>query len=181
MPIVPDDKDWTWVVERPCPECGFDASTLAARAVADGIRANAASWRALVDHPLVAERPSDDRWSALEYTCHVRDVFRLYDHRLARMLTEDDPLFENWDQDATAVEDRYADQDPAQVVDVLESAGAKLAASFDRIAPDQWERPGRRSDGAVFTVDTFARYLLHDPVHHVWDVTTGYAALETSG
>jgi len=23
--------------------------------------------------------------------------------------------------------------------------------------------PGRRSDGANFTVDTFARYLLHDP------------------
>ena len=28
MPIVPDDKDWTWVLERPCPECGFDASAL---------------------------------------------------------------------------------------------------------------------------------------------------------
>ena len=24
MPIVPDDKNWTWVLERPCPECGFD-------------------------------------------------------------------------------------------------------------------------------------------------------------
>jgi hypothetical protein len=21
---LPDDKDWTWVVEEPCPECGFD-------------------------------------------------------------------------------------------------------------------------------------------------------------
>lgn len=20
--IVPDTKDWTWVLERPCPECG---------------------------------------------------------------------------------------------------------------------------------------------------------------
>ena len=25
VPIVPDGKDWTWVLERPCPECGFDA------------------------------------------------------------------------------------------------------------------------------------------------------------
>lgn len=23
--IVADDKDWTWVIERACPECGFDA------------------------------------------------------------------------------------------------------------------------------------------------------------
>ena len=24
MPITPDTKDWTWVMERPCPDCGFD-------------------------------------------------------------------------------------------------------------------------------------------------------------
>jgi hypothetical protein len=22
--IVPDAKDWTWVLQRPCPECGLD-------------------------------------------------------------------------------------------------------------------------------------------------------------
>ncbi len=38
---------------------------------------------------------------------------------------------------------------------------------------DQWERPGRRSDGASFTVETFARYMIHDPVHHLWDVAHG--------
>ena len=69
--IIPDDKNWTWVLERACPECGFDASTFPATAVA------------------------------------------------------------------------------AQV----------------------WGRTGIRSDGAAFTVDTFARYFLHDPVHHLWDVT----------
>ena len=26
-------------------------------------------------------------------------------------------------------------------------------------------------DGAAFTVETFARYLTHDPVHHLYDVT----------
>jgi uncharacterized protein YfaQ (DUF2300 family) len=26
-------------------------------------------------------------------------------------------------------------------------------------------------DGANFTVTTFARYFVHDPVHHRWDVT----------
>jgi hypothetical protein len=178
MPIVPDDKDWTWVVLRPCPECGFDASTYAATDVAAGIRDNAARWRALVDHPKVAVRPSDDRWSALEYACHVRDVYRLYDERLARMLDEDDPLFPNWDQDVTAVEERYDEQDPATVVDVLEANAAVLAARFERVEGDQWGRPGRRSDGATFTVDTFSRYLLHDPVHHVRDVEQGYRALD---
>jgi hypothetical protein len=25
VPIVPDEKNWTWVLEREYPECGFDA------------------------------------------------------------------------------------------------------------------------------------------------------------
>jgi len=29
MSIEPDTKDWTWVLERPCPECGFDATAIA--------------------------------------------------------------------------------------------------------------------------------------------------------
>ena len=33
------------------------------------------------------------------------------------------------------------------------------------------ERTGLRSDGAHFTVDSFARYFLHDIEHHLWDVT----------
>ena len=36
---------------------------------------------------------------------------------------------------------------------------------------DQWSRTGNRNDGARFTIDTFARYLLHDVVHHIYDVS----------
>jgi hypothetical protein len=50
-------------------------------------------------------------WSALEYACHLRDGFRIYDQRLELMLTQDGPRYPNWDQDATAVEDRCGEQD----------------------------------------------------------------------
>lgn len=113
---------------------------------------------------------SDDR--IVEYACHVRDVFRLFDLRLASMLHEDDPLFANWDQDETAVADRYGEQDPTVVQRELADAGHRLAAAFDAVGGEQWDRPGRRSDGAAFTVRSFARYLLHDPLHHLWDIGT---------
>ena len=180
MPIEPDDKDWTWVLERPCPECGFDASTVAPIDVAGLLRENAAEWRALVERSDVTRRPDDATWSALEYACHIRDVFDLYDRRLGWMLTQDDPTFPNWDQDATAVEERYGEQDPAAVVAAIEAAGARLADSFEAVADDAWSRTGTRSDGARFTVATFARYLVHDPIHHVWDVEQGYAALAST-
>ena len=180
MAIVPDDKDWTWVLERTCPECGFDAGSIPAAEVGEALRANSLAWRAPLADPRAAVRPSEDRWSALEYACHVRDVFRLYRFRLRLMLDEDDPDFPNWDQDATAVEEAYASQDPAVVADEVEAAGATLADTFAEVTGEAWQRTGNRSDGARFTVDTFARYLLHDPVHHLWDVQQGGRALSAS-
>lgn len=180
MAITPDDKDWTWVLERPCPDCGLDVTQLPASAVAAGLRANAALWRPLLDHPRAADRPSEDRWSALEYACHVRDLFDLYAERLALMLAEDDPTFANWDQDATAIAARYSESDPAAVADAVEAAGTRLADQFEVLTAEQWRRTGGRSDGARFTIDTFSRYLLHDPVHHVWDAEQGYRASRTT-
>jgi DinB superfamily len=173
VPIVPDDKDWTWVLSRPCPECGFDVTHLPPASVAPLVRANAAEWVAVLGRPAdeLRRRPSDDRWSPLEYACHVRDVFALYDQRLRLMLEEDDPLYPNWDQDATAVEQRYLEQDPVLVAIELLAAANGLADRFDSVHGLQWQRRGQRSDGAGFTVATFARYMIHDPVHHLYDVT----------
>jgi hypothetical protein len=172
-----DDKDWTWVLERPCPECAFDSSAADAHDVAGLLRVNAAEWRPLLADPRVAARPSEHVWSALEYGCHVRDVFGVYDGRLRRMLTEEDPLYPNWDQDQTALDDHYAEQSPSAVAEELTAAAEHLAARFDGVLDDQWQRTGRRSDGASFTVDTFARYFIHDPIHHLHDVRTGYAQM----
>jgi hypothetical protein len=135
------------------------------------LMANAAAWPAQLAGPGAALRPRPDKWSALEYGCHVRDVFRLYDYRLGLMLTQDDPLYPNWDQDETALADRYDTQDPATVTAELTAAAEALAARFAAVAGEQWARLGRRGDGASFTVETFARYLMHDPVHHLYDVT----------
>jgi hypothetical protein len=169
--IVPDDKDWTWVLQRPCPECGFDAHAIDVREVGDLIRANAGSWVTLLggDGAAVRARPVPDRWSTLEYGAHVRDVYDLFLRRLEMMLDTDDPLFPNWDQDDTAVVERYDLQDPAVVAVELRAAADALADAFDAVDDGQWARPGRRSDGASFSVESFARYLIHDPVHHLWD------------
>ena len=165
--IAPDGKDWTWVLSRPCDECGFDPSSMRVEDVPELVHNNAAGWQDVLARPDAAVRPRADVWSPLEYACHVRDVFRLFDMRLHRMLDEDDPLFANWDQDETAVADRYWEQNPATVAAELADAAAIVAASFAAVQADQWARCGRRSDGAEFTVESFARYFAHDPVHHL--------------
>jgi len=94
------------------------------------------------------------------------------------MLDEDDPRFENWDQDETAVAQRYDLQDPATVAADLLAAATALTDLYDTVQPDQWQRPGLRSDGSPFTVDSFGRYFVHDPMHHIVDVRRGYETLQ---
>jgi len=170
--IVPDTKDWTWVLERRCPECGFEAGRVPLDAVGDLVRANAEEWARLDRQGAIRPGRQDPAtWSSLEYACHVRDVYRRYDERVELMLSEDDPLFANWDQDASAEADRYDAQQPERVIAELRAAAEQLAGRLDRVSPSEADRTGRRSDGASFTVATIARYMIHDPIHHIWDVT----------
>jgi hypothetical protein len=122
-------------------------------------------------------------WSPLEYGAHVRDLLVLTSQRLELMLTDDDATFANWDQDETALTERYAEQDPEQVAEDLEAAAQRLVGQVAEIQPGAWDRTGTRSNGSVFTVTTFLQYVLHDVVHHLWDVTgqqDGAASLQLS-
>ena len=170
VPIEPDTKDWTWVLREPCPDCGFDAAGVEPTDLPALIRDTVPGFLAALDDVDARVRPADNVWSPLEYACHVRDVHVLFDLRLRQMLGDDDPLFANWDQDATAVADDYAGQDPAAVAPALAAAAELVAATYDGISGDQWQRPGRRSDGSVFTAESLGRYHLHDVVHHLHDI-----------
>jgi hypothetical protein len=168
--IEPDTKDWTWVLERPCPDCGFDASTVEPGALGGQIRDNAERWQQVLASPEATTRPEPTVWSPTEYAAHVRDVHRMFAGRISLMLGEDDPQFANWDQDETAVAERYDLQLPDQVGPELREEAERVAASYDGVAGADWERRGTRSDGSVFTVASLGRYHLHDAVHHLWDV-----------
>lgn len=168
--IVPDTKDWTWVLERPCPECAFEAGAVPGSALPALVRGYATRWLEVLLRPDVARRPSPGVWSPLEYACHVRDASRVFQGRAEQMLADDDPELANWDQDETAVAERYHEQDPATVADELRRAAEGVAATFAAVGGDQWARTGRRTDGASFTVETLGQYFAHDMAHHLWDV-----------
>ncbi|MGV1007958.1 MAG: DinB family protein [Dermatophilaceae bacterium] len=168
----PDEKDWTWVMQRPCPDCGFDPTGVEPVSLPALIGTALSDWPAVLARPDAALRPAPQIWSPLEYACHVRDVLRLFAERLHLMLDRDTPTFANWDQDATAVSRRYWEQDPARVGADIATAGEAAAVAFGAVRADQWRRRGIRSNGSEFTVETLGVYFLHDLQHHQWDVRT---------
>ena len=167
----PDAKDWTFVITRGCAECGFvpfDPHDTAQR-----LRAGVPRWMTVLARPGVRTRPEATVWSPLEYGCHVRDVCALFSERLRAMLDADpgqEARFADWDQDATALAERYWEADPERVADQYRMRAGALAAEWDSVAGDQWRRRGLRSNGSQFTVATLGVYLIHDIEHHLHDV-----------
>jgi hypothetical protein len=100
-------------------------------------------------------------------------VLRISDARLQLMLIQANPPFPNWDQDQTAVDADYASQNADTVARGLATAAARFTADLETLSRREWERTGQRSDGAVFSVDSLARYVAHDPIHHLADVGAG--------
>lgn len=170
MTIVPDTKDWTWVLGRSCPACGFTAAAESPATAGPLVRGMLPRWQEALERPDAGVRPAPDTWSTLEYAAHVSDVCRIFQRRLDLMLTEDNPRFDNWDQDAAAIENRYADRNPAEEAYRLTFAGEAIAFRFESVPADAWERSGMRSNGSPFTIRTLAQYFLHDVVHHLHDV-----------
>jgi hypothetical protein len=170
--VTPDTKDWTWVLDRPCTECGFDTREPARDRLGEVARANGEAWMAfLAATPAPDRRPDASTWSALEYACHVRDVYRLGELRLSLMVDRPGVVFDDWDQDAAALDGDYLAQAPRLVAIGIGTAAARVANRLDAVEGGIWSHAGRRSNGSLFTVESFARYLVHDPVHHLWDVT----------
>ena len=155
-----------------CPDCGFDCREPARADLPALVSEVGRAWvEALGSVPDARVRPAPAVWSPLEYGCHVRDVLDLAAYRVSLMLDEDEPRFANWDQDATAIDQDYASDDPGRVSREIEVAGREFARVVASVPDDAWHRRGRRGDGAEFTVESFTRYLIHDPVHHLTDVT----------
>ncbi len=171
-PATPDkdDKDWTWVIDQPCPECGFAGARVEAGAVSDLLAEYGRRWTAVLARPDVDRRTRAAVWSPLEYAAHVRDVYRIFDQRVQLMLTVDDPRFANWDQDETALSERYWESDPRVLSGELSEAASAAAATFASVRDTDWQRRGFRSNGSEFTVATIGRYFLHDVLHHLHDV-----------
>ena len=53
----------------------------------------------------------------------------------------------------------------------LSDAAAEVANAFETVPEGSRQRRGLRSDGSAFTVESLAAYFIHDPIHHLHDVS----------
>ena len=56
--IAPDTKDWTWTLQRPCAECGFEAGAVAAQDISRLTLETTEPVAEVLARPDAAERPA---------------------------------------------------------------------------------------------------------------------------
>ena len=146
------------MLERPCPECGFDAAAVRPRRGPEPrLRATRSAWQAVLADADVAVRPAADVWSPLEYACHVRDVHRVFDERLAADARRGRPAVRELGPGRRPRSSGgYGEQDPATVAaELVEARRGGRASATPRVdGRRSGTARGRRSNGSVFTVDT---------------------------
>ena len=130
------------------------------------------------DETLLRTRPAPETWSALEYTAHVRDVFRRYAGWVDLVLTQDRPVLEGPTPDEEVVAGRYNEQVPAEVAEELAREAEVLAVALEAVPDDGWERVGLRR-GEPRSVATFARTAVHEGSHHLLDIGRGLRSVRT--
>jgi hypothetical protein len=178
MPIKPDNKNWFVVLDESCAECGYDADQIEIARVGALIREFAAAWPGLLDRPDIRVRPRDEQWSALEYSAHMRDVFQLFDGRLGVMLGPPGGTFPSWNPQTTADAADYNNEPVADVLAELVAAAKDLADKLDSITEVDLHKSATRDDGIELFVASWAKYVVHDPMHHLIDIRNGNAILD---
>ena len=117
-------------------------------------------------------RPSPDEWSALEVCCHLRDSTQEEGVRVRRLVEEDGPTLEPYDQEAWAQERNYQGDDPRRVMTALRAFWGGLAYQLEGLTDEQWERGGTHPEIGPVTVRSRAEQQVDHARAHLEQLRT---------
>src|SRR6266446_4036012 len=110
--------------------------------------------------------PIPGKWSAAEIVHHLADSETTSGLRLRRLLVEDHPVIQGYDQDAYAVRLNYNKRDMGPALDAFRSARATTAQLLDSMSDDDWKRAGTHSESGSYSAEEWLRiYAAHAHNH----------------
>ena len=109
----------------------------------------AGSWRTFLtaaDDDSVRKNPAPGIFSPIQYGAHVRDIQRVYGDRILLMLTEENPVFPQFNPDEDAW-NGYNQLDRGVLADDIEEQAQRLSRILHQLEPDDWSRTMTRDGG----------------------------------
>ena len=114
----------------------------------------------------LSAHPLPGKWSAREIVQHLADSEMNSAIRLRKLLTEESPQIQGYDQEDYARRLRYNERDIAPALDALRGARATTGQLLDSMTDDDWSREGIHSESGRYTAeDWLTIYAAHAHNH----------------
>src|SRR5438105_13212411 len=114
---------------------------------------------ALTAHPI------DGKWSAAEIVHHLADSETTSGLRLRRLLAEDHPLIQGYDQEQYATRLNYNQREIGPSLDAFRGTRACTAQLFDFMSDDDWQREGTHSESGSYSAEDWLK-IYADHAHN---------------
>jgi len=117
-------------------------------------------------HGRLTDHPISGKWSAAEIIHHLADSETISGHRLRRLIIEDHPLIQGYDQEAFATGLNYNRREIAPALDAFRNARETTAQLFAFMKDDDWKRAGTHSESGSYTAEDWLKiYAAHAHNH----------------
>ena len=106
------------------------------------------------------------KWSAKEIVHHLGDSESTAAIRLRRLLAEESPVIQGYDQDAFAVRLKYNERDMAPAMEAFRSARETTLQLLNLMSEEDWQREGVHTENGRYTPEIWLTiYAAHAHNH----------------
>lgn len=144
----------------------------------DGYRVVMEALHGATDEELDA-RPAPGDWTAREVAHHLADSEMTSAIRLRRLLAEDHPAIDGYDE-AEFARRLYYDRPIDTSLEALRAARASSASILERLSEEQWAREGTHSESGRYSVETWLELYAAHAHDHAAQIRRARAALATA-
>ena len=110
--------------------------------------------------------PLPGKWSAAEIVHHLADSETTSALRLRKLLAEEHPILQGYDQERFAVRLRYNERDIAPSLEAFRAARATTAQLLPGLSDADWRREGWHTENGRYSMETWlAIYAVHAHDH----------------
>ncbi len=140
----------------------------------------ARSLEGFADEELSAH-PLPGKWSAREIVHHLADSEMNSAIRLRKLLAEERPQIQGYDQDSYATRLRYNERDIAPALEAFRAARATTGQLLNAMTDEDWAREGTHTESGRYTAEDWLRIYAAHAHGHAEQIRRLREALQKSG
>ncbi|HEX8745753.1 MAG TPA: DinB family protein [Pyrinomonadaceae bacterium] len=114
----------------------------------------------------LTSHPIEGKWSACEIVQHLADSEMTSAIRIRKLIAQDKPAIESYDQEAFAERLRYNERDIQPALDAFKGARSSTAQLLRTLTEEEWKREGSHPEHETYTAEDWLRIYAEHAHNH---------------